>query len=121
MSESTNPENPERLVEEVHNEVLAEIDPRCESVKGELVQLLEAAQGIWKDALQSQVRLTVKADLLQESLNQIREYSALPSYPHGLKQIQDSIRRIGICKKRIDTITNRLSRLNGLLNQAPKK
>ena len=84
-------------------------------IKEQIILLLESAQGIWKDALQSQVKLTVKADLLQESLNQIKEFSSLPSYPGGLKQIQNSINRISNCKKRIFLVSNRLNKLNQIL------
>ena len=94
-------------------------DERAVALNENLVQLLNAAQGIWKDALESQVRLTVKADYLQESLNQIKEYSALPNYPHGTKQLQNSINRVQICRKRIAAVQARLAKLSAILN-APK-
>ena len=98
-----------------------ELDPRAQVLNSQLINLLNAAQGIWKDALESQVRLTVKADYLQESLDQIKQYSALPNYPAGLKQLQNSINRVQICKKRIIAVQNRLAKLNAILNPPKPK
>lgn len=95
-------------------------DPNGELLKEKMVMLLNAAQGIWKDALESQVKLTVKVDYFQESINQIKELSALPNYPHGIRQIQNSIARVQACKKRIMNVQARLNKLNTILN-APKQ
>ena len=109
-----NNENKEEQVEEKKEE--KEMDPRALQLNEQLIKLLNAAQGIWKDALESQVRLTVKADYLQESLDQIKQLSALPNYPAGMKQLQNSINRVQICKKRIVAVQNRLNKLNMILN-----
>ncbi|EAY22972.1 hypothetical protein TVAG_077190 [Trichomonas vaginalis G3] len=95
-------------------------DPNGELLKENMVLLLNAAQGIWKDALESQAKLTVKIDYLQESINQIKELSALPNYPQGIKHIQNSINRTQACKKRIAMVQARLNKLNQILN-APKQ
>ena len=92
-------------------------DPRGEAIKTEIVELLNAAQGVWKDAYQSQVRLTKMVDQLQEEISDIKSYSAPPSYPAGMKTLNSSLERIKNCKKRITQISNRLNRVSNTLQQ----
>lgn len=109
----------EEVVSEAPQEVPVEekpIDPRAVAVKDSIVNLLDSAQGIWRDAMASQVRLTKAADILQQHMNEIKEYSALPIYP-GMKTLQNSINRIQNCKKRIGTVGTRLNRISGILQQ----
>lgn len=98
-------ENPTQAPQE------AEVDPRAAAFKEELVLLLNAAQGIWKDALKSQIDLTQRSDLLQSEINEIKQLSALPQYP-GIKVLQQQINRINNCNKRVLAVKARLDRLS---------
>ena len=119
--EIPNQENQDNSESPKTEEKSKEMDPRAILLNEQLVQLLNAAQGIWKDALESQVRLTVKADYLQESLDQIKQLSALPNYPAGMRQLQNSINRVQTCRKRITAVQNRLNKLNLILNPPKPK
>ena len=93
------------------------LDPRAEAVRDSIIHLLNSAQGIWKDALDSQVRLTECADQLQTEMTEIRQYSALPTYPSGMKLLQSSLNRIQVCKKRITAVGGRLNRIAATLER----
>jgi hypothetical protein len=93
------------------------MDPRAEKARDELVRLVNSAQGIWRDALQSQVRLTQYIDQLQIQITEIKQYTAVPAYPAGLKRLQASHNRILAVKKRIATVGSRLTRLSNTLAQ----
>lgn len=94
-----------------------ELDPRAVEMKEKLVNLLNSAQGIWKDALQSQISLTQKCDDLQEAINEVKEFAALPSYPNGMRQLQVCIGRVQNAKKRIIQVGGRLNHISQILQQ----
>lgn len=94
-----------------------ELDPRAVEMKERLVNLLNSAQGIWKDALQSQISLTQKCDDLQEAINEVKELAALPSYPNGMRQLQVCIGRVQNAKKRIIQVGGRLNHISQILQQ----
>ena len=87
------------------------LDPRAEAVRDSLVHLLNSAQGIWRDALDSQIKLTKCTDELQIGMKEIKQYSATPTWPNGMKLLQSSINRIQMCKRRIGAIGGRLNKI----------
>jgi hypothetical protein len=91
------------------------LDPRAAEMSNSLVGLLNAALGIWRDTVDSQDRLSKAVDQLQEEINDIKEFSALPIFRAGLPLLESNINRVQACKKRIASVGARLKRIdNGL-------
>ncbi|KAH0785282.1 hypothetical protein GPJ56_010693 [Histomonas meleagridis] len=88
---------------------------KAKALDQKLLHFFNAAQGIWKDAFQSQERLAAAADKLQEDINMIKQLTALPMYPSGMKHLQICVDRIQNSKKRIIAIGNRLNKIEAIL------
>ena len=92
-----------------------ELDPRGKQVEEKILTLINSAQVIWKDAFDSQVRLTKKVDALQENMNLIKEYTAIPRYPAGLKLLELSIARINNVNSRLLAVHSRLNKVRAII------
>lgn len=96
-------------------------EQKSASLNEKLVYLVNSAQGIWKDAYESQKRLSIVTDKLQQDIDEIKKLTGLPNYPSGMKKLQNSINRVQNAKRRILNIQNRLNRLDMILKQSAKE
>lgn len=92
-------------------------EQKSAAVYEKLKYLFDSAQGIWRDAYESQKRLSEVTDKLQQDIDEIKKLTGLPNYPSGMKKLQSSISRVQSAKKRIISIGNRLNRLDTFLKQ----
>jgi chromosome condensin MukBEF complex kleisin-like MukF subunit len=81
-------------------------------MSGQLVGLLTAALGVWRETVESQDRLSKAVDSLQAEMNDIKDFSALPIFRAGLPLLGKNISRVQACKKRIAAVGARLKRVD---------
>jgi len=110
--EETTPKESEPEQQQTENK---ELDPRGKQIEEKILALINSAQGIWKDAFDSQVRITKKVDELQETINAINEYTAIPRYPAGLKLLELSVARINNVNSRLMVIHSRLNKIRNII------
>lgn len=92
-------------------------DIRAIQLDTEIETLLNAAQGIWRDALESQLAISQKTAALHESITEIKSLSSLLTYPAGTKKIQQIITRLQSVRRRINTVNGRLNRISATLER----
>ena len=83
-----------------------------------IVDLLNSAQGIWKDSINSQVKLFELITELEKRINEINQLTAIPVFPHGSRQLASCLNRLIQVKNRL-TVTQ--GRLNAISQKIPQQ